>query len=145
MSIQEIRALIDRWAEAASNQDIGTMGSLLDADFRYDNPNQPKVRTRDEYVQYMSAVFSGYPDIHVTPEDVLITGDRFAVRWSVIGTHAGTSPALGVAATNKPVSFTSVAIGRVSGGLLAECYEVIDTLTLMRQLGTYPAQIERGA
>jgi predicted ester cyclase len=47
------------------------------------------------------------------------TGDRVVSRWVCRGLNNGI---LGLPATGKPISFTGIAIWRVEGGRLAECW-----------------------
>lgn len=44
-----------------------------------------------------------FPDLAITVDDVVEQDNKVVVRWSVQATHRG--PGLGVAPTNRPVSF----------------------------------------
>ncbi|HEV2919406.1 MAG TPA: ester cyclase, partial [Actinomycetota bacterium] len=60
-------------------------------------------------------------------------GDRVATRWRAQGTHRG--PFAGVPATGQPVEISAIHVHRVAGGRLAELWEAINLLSLLRQLG----------
>ncbi len=45
----------------------------------------------------------------------------------------------GIAPTGKQVTFTVIAIDRISGGQIAEEWEELDQLGMMQQLGAIPA------
>ena len=61
-----------------------------------------------------------------------------AVRWTMRGTHTGefAHPTWGSApASGKPVEVTYLDHYRVADGLIAECWEVRDGLSLQQQFG----------
>jgi steroid delta-isomerase-like uncharacterized protein len=74
-----------------------------------------------------------FPDLAVTVLDQVAEGDMVATRWRARGTHRG--PFAGVPATGRPVTITAIHLHRVAGGRLAEHWEAIDLLPLLRQLG----------
>lgn len=84
---------------------------------------------------------AAFPDLRMTIEDVIATGDRVARRFTLQGTHHG--PYLGLPATGRAVMATGIAIDRVVGGCLAESWVTIDALDFLRQVGLVPAHIVR--
>ena len=48
-------------------------------------------------------LLAAFTDLKLTVDDLVHEGDKVAVRWSVQATHGGSG--LGIAATNRPVSF----------------------------------------
>ncbi|HEY3107836.1 MAG TPA: ester cyclase, partial [Chloroflexota bacterium] len=78
-------------------------------------------------------VRSIFPDLRVTLEDVVAEGDRVVTRFTARGTQQGTF--LGVPPTGKAVTVSAVHVDRVSDGLIAERWEVVDLLTALRQIG----------
>jgi predicted ester cyclase len=65
--------------------------------------------------------------------DQVAEGDKVATRWRALGTHRGVFA--GVPATGRRVAITAIHLHRVAGGRLAEHWEAIDLLPLLRQLG----------
>ena len=53
---------------------------------------------------------TSYPDLQVTVEDVLLDGDKSAIRFRFRGTQTGKSPTTGVAATGKIISYTGCVV-----------------------------------
>ncbi len=76
------------------------------------------------------------PDIHITVEDCVVSGDKIAVRCHVTATHQGDT--LGIAATQNKVEFTGMAIVRVEGGMIVEAWNNFDFLTMYQQVGMLP-------
>ncbi len=79
---------------------------------------------------------AAFPDLRVTIEDVMATGDRVARRFTIRGTHRG--PFMGFPGTGRSVTATGIAIDRLADGKLAESWVCLDALGLLRQLGAVP-------
>lgn len=67
-------------------------------------------------------------------------GDRVVSRWVCRGRNNGI---FGLPADGRPVQFTGIAIWRVEGGRLAECWVERGALELYRQLSTADPAAER--
>ena len=74
-----------------------------------------------------------FPDIEVVVEDTIAEGDRVVARCSVRGRHQ--SDALGFAATNQPVEFDGITIGRVRDGKIVEAWNNFDFMAMFVQVG----------
>ena len=80
---------------------------------------------------------AAFPDLHVTIEDLITDGGRFASRTTVTGTHTG--DLMGMPATGKHISVQAVDIGRIENGQAKERWGGLDMYTLLTQLGVIPA------
>jgi steroid delta-isomerase-like uncharacterized protein len=80
--------------------------------------------------QRRNAVF---PDWSVVVEDLIAEGDKVVVRATGRGTHRGEF--MGIPPTGRQVRVTWIAIYRVANGRLAEHWQNIDELGLLKQLG----------
>ncbi len=67
---------------------------------------------------YFRAVRAGFPDIQVSLEDMIVQGEKVAVRTTWRGTHLGTYE--GVAPTGQPVTRSLIQIFRIVVGLITE-------------------------
>jgi steroid delta-isomerase-like uncharacterized protein len=74
-----------------------------------------------------------FPDLRVTIEDVVVSGDRAAVRALARGTQSG--ELLGIPATGRKVEFRAVDFHRVQGGRIAQTWHLEDYFGLLSQLG----------
>ncbi|XXX78998.1 ester cyclase [Sorangium sp. So ce134] len=81
----------------------------------------------------VAAFRAAFPDLHFTIEDLVVKGDRVAVRVRMEGTQDG--PLFGIAATHRHVSVEQINIELFRGGKIVEHWRVTDELGLMRQLG----------
>jgi steroid delta-isomerase-like uncharacterized protein len=82
--------------------------------------------------QFYGGIRAGLPDVQLTVEDIIGERDRVVVRWRARATHRGVF--LGVPATGKAVSFTGVAIYRLSKGKIVERWVEVGLLGLSEQL-----------
>ena len=83
-------------------------------------------------------MLTAFPDLCLTVEDLIASGDRAVARVRVTGTHKGEF--MGVLPTGTRVEMQLVDIDRFDGaGRLCEHWGVADTLSLMQQLGAVPA------
>jgi steroid delta-isomerase-like uncharacterized protein len=78
-----------------------------------------------------------FPDMHWTAKEMAAEGEKVVTRFVWTGTHRG--PFLGIPATGRPVEVKGVVIDRLENGKMAESRILMDTLSLMQQLGVIPA------
>ena len=82
--------------------------------------------------QFYGRIRAGLPDVKLTVEDLIGEGNKVVVRWRAQATHTGVF--LGIPPTGKAVSFTGVAIYRLSKGKIVERWVEVDLLGLTQQL-----------
>lgn len=80
----------------------------------------------------MRAFLDAFPDLHDEVLLDLAEGDLVAAHQRWTGTHSGEF--LGVPATGRAVAFTTTAILRIEGELIAQAWDEGDYLGLMDQL-----------
>ena len=122
--------LVERfYAEAINGRDLEAVERLLSEDFVHNGEARGRAGQREAVKVFLDA----FPDLHNEIELILAEGDLVAAhqRWS--GTHEGTF--LGVEATGREVSFTSTAVLRIRGGLIAEAWDEVDVAGVLAQLG----------
>jgi predicted ester cyclase len=85
----------------------------------------------------MSGFYGAVPDVHVTINDMVVEGDKVAVRFTLSGTHKGEF--MGAPPTGKKVMIEEIGIIRIVGGKFVESWMRYDTLGFMQQLGLVPA------
>ena len=74
-----------------------------------------------------------FPDWSVRVDDLIAEGDKVVVRATGSGTHRGEF--MGIPPTGRRISVTWIAIYRVKDGKLAEHWQNIDELGMLKQLG----------
>jgi len=139
MSVKEIKALERRWFEEWNKGKAAAMAvadELCATDYVVHSGTGENIRGLKDFKQSYSELYSAFPDIHFTIEDMVAEGDKAAVRWTMTGTHKGEFS--GIPPTNKKVTIWATTIDRVAGGKFVETWERYDTLGLMQQLGAVP-------
>jgi steroid delta-isomerase-like uncharacterized protein len=146
MSIEQNKAIVRSIFEDGLNRGRVDAIAALTADAFVDHdihvetgiPGGPEDMRRA-----LIAIREGFPDIHVTIEDIVAEGDRVVVRNTWRGTHRGEFN--GIAATGKQIEIEGIVIWRIVDGQIAERWAVIDTHTFLRQLGVIAAPGEADA
>jgi predicted ester cyclase len=78
------------------------------------------------------------PDLKITAEDAVESGDKVVVRWRAEGTHTG--ELANIPPSGAKVSFTGINIYRFAGGKVVESWGQYDAISLA-QACTESAQI----
>lgn len=92
---------------------------------------------RDEHLFEHIQVFErAFPRYQLKAEDVLVDGDRVAVRFTLHGTHMGELH--GMAPTGKTVQVPGIIIYRLQDDHIVEHWMQTDVPALMAQLTTLP-------
>ncbi len=82
--------------------------------------------------QFYGGIRAGLPDVQLTVKDMIGEKDKVVVRWSARATHRGIF--LGIPATGKAVSFTGLAVYRLSKGKIVERWAEVNLLGVSEQL-----------
>jgi predicted ester cyclase len=86
----------------------------------------------DGIKQLVALYHAVFPDLTVSTDDVVSSGDRVVVRWTATGTHQGDQ--LGVPATGKRVRLTGIDILRIEEGRVVERWGETNGLEMMQQI-----------
>jgi predicted ester cyclase len=76
---------------------------------------------------------TAFPDFHFTLEDMIVDGNKVALRIPFTGTHQGRF--LGLDPTGKKINVTEILILRLEGDKIAEMWEDYDEYGMRIQLG----------
>jgi steroid delta-isomerase-like uncharacterized protein len=127
-----------RLYELINAGDVDGFGECIADDFveREDLMGLPP--TKDGVKQFFRMLMAGFPDLRMTPEDVISSGDKVVVRATATGTQQGEY--MGMPASGKPVRVQLIDILRFGDdGLAHEHWGVFDAMGMMQQLGAIPA------
>jgi predicted ester cyclase len=86
---------------------------------------------------YYEGWWQAFPGSQIMLKDVLSSGDRVACRLVLEGIHAGLFR--GLAASGRPVSVSGFTILRFVDGQCVERWSLVDSLTLLTQIGALGA------
>lgn len=129
---QDPKAILAAFGEAIFVQkNFDALPELMREDYIQHNPLVPT--GREGFEAFFKAWFAASPDFRYDLKQIVSEGDRV---W-VYGTYSGTHGAdwLGVPASGRTYAFDAVDIFRIEDGKLAEHWDVLDTYSLLRQIG----------
>ena len=118
MSVEENKALVRRLFEAWNTGNMDLIDELLIPDY-VDNDALPgQTQGLEGYKQIGAYLLNVFPDMKMTIDDLIIEGDKVAVRSTFSGTHK--AEFMGIAPTGKKVTFTAINIYRIVDGKFVE-------------------------
>ena len=131
-------ATMTRMYDLLSAGDIDGFGDLVADDF-IEHEDMPGLERSKEGVKQLFRMYrTGFPDLRMEAEDILVSGDKVVARVRGTGTHEGEF--MGMPATGKSVDVQLIDIIRFGeDGLAQEHWGVFDALAMMQQLGAIPA------
>ncbi|MFD5828480.1 ester cyclase [Lentzea sp. NPDC060358] len=125
--------LVRRFYAAMSTGVVSAAGDYLADDWR-DIPLPPGTPAGiDGYLGTVAFLRSAFPDLDVQIEDLVVSGERVAVRVLATGTHRG--EILGIAPTGRTVAFRAFDFHQIADGKIAGTWHLEDFFALRHQLG----------
>ena len=118
--------------------DIDGFGELLAEDVveHEEFPGIPP--TKEGILQFFRMYRAAFPDLRMEPEDIIASGDKVVARVRATGTNDGEF--MGMPATGRSIDVDLIDIVRFGDdGLAREHWGVLDSMTMMQQLGLVPA------
>jgi predicted ester cyclase len=91
----------------------------------------------EAFKQTRAMMFSGFPDLRWTIEEIVAEGEIVAERLTGRGTHQGEF--MGVPPTGNRVEFPGMAMAHIREGKIVEIRGMPDMLGLLQQIGAVPA------
>ena len=82
--------------------------------------------------RFVSQFLESFPDLQHTIEEIIVEGNRVAVKFSAHGTHAGTW--MNFAPTGKAIHYTGVTWARIEQEKIVEHYTWWDKAGLIEQV-----------
>jgi steroid delta-isomerase-like uncharacterized protein len=117
--------------------DIEGFGTLLADDF-VEHEEVPGLEPTKAGVQAFFRMYrEAFPDLRMSIEDLIVSGDKAVARVRATGTNEGAF--MDMPATGRPVDVQLVDIMQFDGdGLVREHWGVFDAMKMMQQLGAIP-------
>lgn len=130
MSLEENKVIVRRLFEEFNKHNVALLDKLMAPDY-FDHALRS--RSLEDYKQFISMWINGFPDFHVTIEDIIEEGAKVWVLVKFTGTHTGEFR--GLAPTGKKCEVTVVHIYRIFSGKVVEGWSVDDWMDCFQQLG----------
>ena len=130
-------AIVQRFIDEVINQGrYEVCDEIVAEDFLELDPFPGQGPGREGLKGVISALRSGFPDIHWVTDESISSGEKVVTRFTWTGTHRGDF--LGIPATGRPVTVKGVVIDRLVNGLMTDSRILMDTFGMMMQLGVIP-------
>lgn len=130
-------SLLGRVLNQGFNQgDLNIVDELFSADSVTHTDRWGMPANRTGWKLFIIALRQGFPDLRCVLEHEIKTGDWFAARWILTGTHQGVF--MGNAPTGRPIEIAGMIFARVKNGQIAEDWTLIDQMGILQQLRLIP-------
>jgi steroid delta-isomerase-like uncharacterized protein len=130
-------AIIQRFINEVINQGrYEVCDEIVAQDFLELDPLPGQRQGREGLKEIIAMLRSAFPDIHWITDESISSGDKVVTRFTWTGTHRGDF--LGIPATGRPVTVKGVVIDRLTESRMADSRILMDTFSLMMQLGVIP-------
>ena len=130
---EQNKAAVRNCFEETSHGNFDALGSIVSTDYVL---HPEGVRGADG----LAAMVQGYRDaiggLAVTIDQQFTEGDYVASRFTIRGRHEG--ELMGTAPTGRDVEFTGLTVSRCRDGRIEEEWELVDTVSLLQQVGALP-------
>ncbi len=118
--------------QVINNGDLPVLDEVIHPNYVYRSPDQtlqgPEA-LRDLFIAYRAA----FPDLHLDIEEVISAGSKTVISFTLSGTHEGEF--MGIASTGRQMKVSGIILSRFENGKIIEEWELLDQLTLFKQLG----------
>jgi predicted ester cyclase len=138
---EQITELVHRFnKEVFNNKNLDYAEEVLSEDFVEHQEFPGITPDRKGAIESFRIIFQSSPDITGEVNDVVVSGDKVAIRSTFRGTDRG-GFVPGMAPTNKPYTMESIDVLRVGDdGKFVEHWGIQDQLGAMVQLGLAPGE-----
>jgi len=130
------KAVVRACFENASRGNFDALDDILTQDYVL---HPEEVRGADGLQEMVEGYRNALSGLEVDIEHQFSDGDYVATRGTVRGTHEG--ELMGTAPTGRSVAISVLTISRCENGRIAEEWELVDTVSLLRQIGALPEPV----
>ncbi len=131
---EQNKEIVTRFVEAWNTGDFEAFKEVLAPDYAYYLPSRStKPMSLEETIEMFKMLQKAFPDISWSLEELIATEDKVIIRVIERGTHEGEF--MGIPATGNKYETSEISISRIENGKIVECWEELDLLGLMQQLG----------
>jgi steroid delta-isomerase-like uncharacterized protein len=124
-------------AEFINKGNLAVATELVAEDHVGLEPSPPRGPGRAGMVASLDTMRAAFPDLEYTIEEQVAEGDTVACYIIFRGTHLG--PFMGIPPTGKRVTVPSMGFDYFRDGQCAQTRLLIDSMSMMQQLGVIPA------
>jgi len=120
------------WESAWDRGEIGAFDSLLSPRYRRHGAGGP-AQDRETFTAAVLSTRAAFPDLTTTIDDIVLEGDRAAIRWHSVGNHTGAF--MGIPTTGRRVEVSGATFARFEEDGIVEEFVTWDPRALLSALG----------
>jgi steroid delta-isomerase-like uncharacterized protein len=138
VGLEENKAVVQRLFDAINNGDLDELPQVVAPDVVDHNAvifTQPEGPGGVQ--EGIRMLLQGFPDLHLTTQELLAEGDQVVARFTMSGTNTGDYRGL-PAPTQQRFQSEAITIMRIADGRVAEIRGTADRLGMLTQLGILP-------
>ena len=136
MTTEQNKAIVRSYTELTNARDLESAFDHFSPSF-VDHAVRPGMPAGIEGTRlFFNMLFTAFPDLRVTIQDIIAEGDKVVDRMTCEGTHQGMF--MGAPPTGKRVKWSFIDINRIVDGKVVEHWAEVDTIGIMQQLGVVP-------
>jgi steroid delta-isomerase-like uncharacterized protein len=142
MTSEQAEAVAHRWhLEVVQEGNTGLADQILTPDVLI-HVNGQEFRGVDAAKQLATALKTAFPDIRITHNEAIVSGDRVVIRWTSDQTHGGDY--FGTPASGKRIQIEGLDLFHLRDGTIAEMWIEFDNLGVLQQMGAVPQPQQAG-
>ena len=130
---EQNKAAVRSCFEEASRGNFDALESILSPDYVLHPEGARGAAGLAEMVRGYREAIGG---LTVTIDQQFTEGDHVATRFTIRGRHEG--ELMGTAPSGRDVEFTGLTVSRCRDGKIEEEWELVDTVSLLQQVGALP-------
>lgn len=132
MDIEANKAIVRRYVELWSTGNLALADEVLAADF-VDHTHPDQAPGPESVKEAVAAFHIGFPEVHISIEQMIAEDDTVAFRFVLRGIHQGVFA--GLPPTGKEAVLTGADFIRIAAGKMVELWSCQETLSWAQQLG----------
>lgn len=137
MSAEEITRLITDLVSAWNAHDLDRSATFYAPEYKGVDVGQAHPLCGPEGARSgMACYFDAFPDLHFTPEEIIVQDDRAVLAWIGRGTHRG--KLMNIPATGRSVEIRGVSLLTIKDNQVQRGLYIWDVAGLLRTLGLLP-------
>ena len=142
MNLEENKKFMNYFIEEViNNKNLNAANDLVAEDFTEHIPFPGQEPGREGLKFVLHSMFTGFPDMNWTVHEQIAEGEKVVTRFTWTGTHKGDF--MGIPPTNKTVEVWGVVIDVVRNKLFTESRIIMDSISLLQQLGVMPQTADK--
>ncbi|HYU71421.1 MAG TPA: ester cyclase [Ktedonobacteraceae bacterium] len=136
MSLEQNKAVLNHLVEFINTGNTAIVDEVVAPDFVERVPLPGQQQGREGLKDVIVMIRRAFPDLEWKTEEMVAEGDSVASRFTWHGTHRGEF--LGIPPTGKQITVSGMVFDYVVEGKLVESQILMDTLSMLQQLGVVP-------